>query len=155
MTSTIRRTRPGAALRNYRAPPALPRLLVASQYTFNIGFFAVLPYLADHLAGLGLAGWLVGLVLGLRTFSQQGMFVVGGADAFRWACLRGAAVFLGVLVAHARLMPGRPASAPAGVTRLRDRWGTLLHAPAFLTLTAAYSCRWWSAGRCACPGQQR
>ncbi|MFG3494689.1 MFS transporter [Streptomyces sp. NPDC047928] len=58
---------------------ALARLLIGSQFTFNIGFFAVLPYLADHLSGtLGLGGWLVGLVLGLRTFSQQGLFVVGG-----------------------------------------------------------------------------
>nr|WP_254705684.1 MFS transporter [Streptomyces vilmorinianum] len=58
----------------------LARLLIVSQFAFNIGFFAVLPYLADHLGGaLGLGGWLVGLILGLRTFSQQGMFVVGGA----------------------------------------------------------------------------
>lgn len=58
---------------------SLARLLITSQFAFNIGFFAVLPYLADHLSGtLGLGGWLVGLVLGLRTFSQQGMFVVGG-----------------------------------------------------------------------------
>ncbi|MFI6415451.1 MFS transporter [Streptomyces sp. NPDC050585] len=58
----------------------LARLLIASQFAFNTGFFAVLPYLAGHLGGtLGLGGWLVGLVLGLRTFSQQGLFVVGGA----------------------------------------------------------------------------
>ncbi|MFD8014245.1 MFS transporter [Streptomyces sp. NPDC058955] len=57
----------------------LARLLIGSQFAFNIGFFAVLPYLADHLAGtLGLGGAMVGLVLGLRTFSQQGLFVVGG-----------------------------------------------------------------------------
>ncbi|MDT9680500.1 MFS transporter [Streptomyces sp. TRM76323] len=59
---------------------ALARLLIGSQFAFNTGFFAVLPYLAGHLSGtLGLGGWLVGLVLGLRTFSQQGLFVVGGA----------------------------------------------------------------------------
>ncbi|WP_051717439.1 MFS transporter [Streptomyces sp. NRRL F-5727] len=57
----------------------LARLLILSQFAFNIGFFAVLPYLAAHLAGtLGLSGAVVGLVLGLRTFSQQGLFVVGG-----------------------------------------------------------------------------
>ncbi|MEV6311619.1 MFS transporter [Streptomyces sp. NPDC051840] len=56
------------------------RLLTATQFAFNTGFYAVLPYLAAHLGdGLGMAGWLVGLVLGLRTFSQQGLFVVGGA----------------------------------------------------------------------------
>ncbi|MEV8020361.1 MFS transporter [Streptomyces sp. NPDC086554] len=63
----------------------LARLLVSSQFAFNVGFFAVLPYLADHLSGsLGLGGWLVGLVLGLRTFSQQGLFVVGGALTDRY-----------------------------------------------------------------------
>lgn len=63
----------------------LARLLIGSQFTFNVGFFAVLPYLADHLSGtLGLGGWLVGLVLGLRTFSQQGLFVVGGALTDRY-----------------------------------------------------------------------
>ncbi|MBP2335756.1 MFS family permease [Saccharothrix coeruleofusca] len=58
----------------------LVRLLVVTQFAFNVGFYAVLPHLATHLSDqLGLAGWLVGLVLGLRTFSQQGLFVVGGA----------------------------------------------------------------------------
>ncbi|MEU3840381.1 MFS transporter [Streptomyces sp. NPDC028635] len=58
----------------------LLRLLILTQLAFNVGFFAVLPFLADHLGrGVGMAGWLVGLVLGLRTFSQQGLFVVGGA----------------------------------------------------------------------------
>ncbi|WP_150253798.1 MFS transporter [Nocardiopsis deserti] len=79
--SVLSRTtaRGAAALRGVCGLPALPLLLVGSQFAFNVGFFAVLPYLADHLGGaLGLAGWLVGLVLGLRTFSQQGLFVVGG-----------------------------------------------------------------------------
>ncbi|MDX6364763.1 MAG: hypothetical protein QOC85_3784 [Streptomyces sp.] len=45
----------------------------------------VLPYLATHLTDdLALGGGLVGLVLGLRTFSQQGLFVVGGACADRF-----------------------------------------------------------------------
>ncbi|GAA4694542.1 MFS transporter [Pseudonocardia yuanmonensis] len=49
------------------------------------GASRVLPYLATHLAeDLALAGGVVGLVLGLRTFSQQGLFVVGGALADRW-----------------------------------------------------------------------
>ncbi|MCX4675358.1 MFS transporter [Streptomyces sp. NBC_01433] len=61
------------------------RLLTGTQFAFNIGFYAVLPYLATHLgSGLGMAGWLVGLVLGLRTFSQQGLFVVGGALTDRY-----------------------------------------------------------------------
>ncbi|MFF5333782.1 MFS transporter [Streptomyces sp. NPDC013181] len=61
------------------------RLLTTTQLAFNIGFYAVLPYLATHLGtGLGMTGWLVGLVLGLRTFSQQGLFVVGGALTDRY-----------------------------------------------------------------------
>ncbi|MDQ4117781.1 MAG: MFS transporter, partial [Actinomycetota bacterium] len=61
------------------------RLLVLTQLAFNVGFYMVLPYLATHLAeDLGLAAALVGLVLGLRTFSQQGMFVVGGTLADRY-----------------------------------------------------------------------
>ncbi|WP_394432912.1 MDR family MFS transporter [Streptomyces sp. SGAir0957] len=60
-------------------PPYL-RLLTTTQLAFNIGFYAVLPYLAAHLTdSLALAGWAVGLVLGLRTFSQQGLFMIGGA----------------------------------------------------------------------------
>ncbi|MFE6165881.1 MDR family MFS transporter [Streptomyces sp. NPDC056486] len=63
----------------------LLRLLILTQLAFNIGFFAVLPFLAEHLGtAIGMAGWLVGLVLGLRTFSQQGLFVVGGALTDRY-----------------------------------------------------------------------
>ncbi|WP_121750134.1 MFS transporter [Streptomyces sp. E2N166] len=71
------------------APPTplspLLRLLIVTQLAFNVGFFAVLPFLSEHLGqGIGMAGWLVGFVLGLRTFSQQGLFVVGGALADRY-----------------------------------------------------------------------
>ncbi|MET8470321.1 MFS transporter [Streptomyces sp. NPDC006422] len=63
-----------------RGLPSYVRLLAGTQLAFNLGFYAVLPYLATHLSeSIGLAGWAVGLVLGLRTFSQQGLFVVGGA----------------------------------------------------------------------------
>ncbi|MBC7269284.1 MAG: MFS transporter, partial [Streptomyces sp.] len=65
--------------------PSLLRLLILTQLAFNLGFYAVLPFLAEHLGqGIGMAGWLVGCVLGLRTFSQQGLFVVGGALADRY-----------------------------------------------------------------------
>ncbi|MBR7673533.1 MFS transporter [Streptomyces daliensis] len=75
----------GGALRDLRVLPPLLRLLALTQLAFNVGFFAVLPYLAAHLGdGLGMGGWLVGLVLGLRTFSQQGLFVVGGVLTDRY-----------------------------------------------------------------------
>ncbi|MFJ8588280.1 MDR family MFS transporter [Streptomyces sp. NPDC093595] len=61
-----------------RLSPLL-RLLILTQLAFNVGFFAVLPFLTGHLGtAVGMAGWTVGFVLGLRTFSQQGLFVVGG-----------------------------------------------------------------------------
>lgn len=44
----------------------------------------LMSYLAGYLAGpLGLAAWAVGLVLGVRNFSQQGMFIEGGTLADR------------------------------------------------------------------------
>ncbi|WP_404200328.1 MDR family MFS transporter [Streptomyces tauricus] len=77
--------RPATLLRTFASFSPLLRLLVLTQLAFNIGFFAVLPFLAEHLGtAIGMAGWLVGLVLGLRTFSQQGLFVVGGALADRY-----------------------------------------------------------------------
>ncbi|MBB1256837.1 MFS transporter [Streptomyces sp. OF3] len=60
------------------------QLLMVNQFSINLGFFMLMPYLATHLSGtLGLAGWLVGLILGVRNFSQQGMFLVGGTLADR------------------------------------------------------------------------
>ncbi|MCT9145580.1 MDR family MFS transporter [Streptomyces violarus] len=65
--------------RLWRELSPLLRLLILTQLAFNVGFYAVLPFLAEHLGtAIGMAGWLVGFVLGLRTFSQQGLFVVGG-----------------------------------------------------------------------------
>ncbi|MEU0696365.1 MFS transporter [Streptomyces niveus] len=61
------------------------QLLMVNQFTINLGFYMLMPYLAAHLSGtLGLAGWLVGFVLGVRNFSQQGMFLVGGTLADRY-----------------------------------------------------------------------
>ncbi|MET7848652.1 MFS transporter [Streptomyces avermitilis] len=65
--------------RTWKDLSPLLRLLILTQLAFNLGFFAVLPFLAEHLGtAIGMAGWLVGFVLGLRTFSQQGLFVIGG-----------------------------------------------------------------------------
>jgi hypothetical protein len=60
------------------------RLLVVNQFGINLGFYMLMPYLANHLAGgLGMAAWTVGLVLGVRTLSQQGLFLLGGTLADR------------------------------------------------------------------------
>lgn len=72
-------------LDRYRSFPSSVRLLLLNQLTINIGFYMLIPYVADHLsAGLGLATWLVGLVLGVRNFAQQGMFLLGGSLADRF-----------------------------------------------------------------------
>ncbi|MFC9473115.1 MDR family MFS transporter [Nocardia sp. NPDC056952] len=60
------------------------QLLMVNQFGINLGFYMLMPYLAGYLAGpLGLAAWAVGLVLGVRNFSQQGMFLIGGTLADR------------------------------------------------------------------------
>lgn len=60
------------------------QLLMLNQFTINFGFYLLMPYLAGHLSvDLALAGWAVGLILGVRNFSQQGMFLIGGTLADR------------------------------------------------------------------------
>ncbi|UJB40324.1 MFS transporter [Streptomyces sp. A1-5] len=67
-----------------RSFPPAARLLMANQFAINLAFSMLMPYLAFHLSdGLGLAAWAVGLVLGVRNFSQQGMFLIGGTLADR------------------------------------------------------------------------
>lgn len=60
------------------------RLLMINQFGINLGFYMLMPYLAGYLAGpVGLAAWAIGLVMGVRNFSQQGMFILGGTLADR------------------------------------------------------------------------
>ncbi|MFJ3906523.1 MFS transporter [Streptomyces sp. NPDC090025] len=74
----------GGIWRQTRTFEPAVRLLFLNQLTINLGFYMLMPYLAAHLAdGLGMAAWSVGLVLGARNLSQQGMFLVGGALADR------------------------------------------------------------------------
>ena len=57
---------------------------MVNQFGINLGFYMLMPYLAAYLAGpMGLAAWVVGLVLGVRNFAQQGMFLIGGTMADR------------------------------------------------------------------------
>nr|WP_162145188.1 MFS transporter [Nocardia farcinica] len=68
----------------FRSFDMAARLLMINQFGINLGFYMLMPYLAGYLAGpLGLAAWAVGLVLGVRNFSQQGMFLIGGTLADR------------------------------------------------------------------------
>ena len=73
-----------AFLTRWRGFDGSARVLMLNQFGINMGFYLLMPYLAGYLAGpLGLAAWAVGLVLGVRNFSQQGLFVVGGTLADR------------------------------------------------------------------------
>jgi MFS family permease len=64
-------------------PPAI-RLLVVNQFGVNAGFYMLLPFLAGYLADdLGLSAAVIGLVLGVRNLSQQGLFLLGGSAADR------------------------------------------------------------------------
>ncbi len=70
-----------AQIRSFSRPS---RVLMINQFGASIGFYMLMPYLSSYLAGtLGLAAWAVGLVLGVRNSSQQGMFFVGGTLADR------------------------------------------------------------------------
>lgn len=74
----------GGTLAAFRSFPGSVRLLVINQFGINLGFYMLMPYLANHLStGLGMAAWTVGLVLGMRTLSQQGLFLLGGTLADR------------------------------------------------------------------------
>ncbi|MFJ6570482.1 MDR family MFS transporter [Streptomyces sp. NPDC091292] len=133
--------------RTWRHLSPLLRLLILTQGAFNIGFFAVLPFLAGHLAtAIGLAGWLVGLVLGLRTFSQQGFFVVGGALADRYGVrpvvLTGCALRIAgfVWLGYA----GSPATVVAAV--LLIGFAAALFSPAVESEVARQAVCWEKAG---------
>ncbi|MGW6395751.1 MFS transporter [Streptomyces sp. NPDC055103] len=83
MSTTTAPPRGGIWKQSRTFDPAV-RLLFLNQLTINLGFYMLMPFLAAHLAdGLGMAAWAVGLVLGARNLSQQGMFLVGGALADR------------------------------------------------------------------------
>ncbi|MFI7553214.1 MDR family MFS transporter [Micromonospora sediminimaris] len=60
------------------------QLLLINQLTINVGFYMLMPYLAGYLSNnLAMATWMVGLILGMRNLSQQGMFLIGGSLADR------------------------------------------------------------------------
>ena len=87
----------GSAARTVEAQRPAPALLLASQLVFNIGFYAVVPFLALVMTrDFGLAATAVGIVLGARVFSQQGLFLVGGMITDRWGPRR--AILTGCLV---------------------------------------------------------
>jgi len=73
-----------AALSLLRAQSRAVQVLMLNELSINIGFFMMFPYLAGHLRdGLGLSAWMVGMVMGIRVLSQQGLTVIGGTAADR------------------------------------------------------------------------
>lgn len=63
------------------------RLLVINQFGINVGFYMLLPFLAAYMSeNLGYSAAMIGLVLGIRNLSQQGMFLIGGTAADRLGC---------------------------------------------------------------------
>ncbi|WP_091737487.1 MFS transporter [Phenylobacterium immobile] len=60
------------------------KMLVINQFFISFGFSLVVPFIAVYLTkGLGLAPALVGLIIGLRMLSSNGMFLFGGSLADR------------------------------------------------------------------------
>ncbi|WP_329042237.1 MFS transporter [Streptomyces sp. NBC_00178] len=71
-------------LHEIRGLPLAIRLLLVNQLGVTTGFYLLIPYLATHLGDdLGLSAATVGVVLGVRTLSQQGLFLLGGSAADR------------------------------------------------------------------------
>ncbi len=128
-------------------PGSSDRVLLGTQLLFNLGFYAVVPFLALVLTeDFALGGAAVGLVLGIRTFSQQGMFLLGGmlADRFgaRTLILSGCAVrCLGFLTLSASLWSTDPALSWFVVGTVLTGLGGAMFSPALNTLVAAAETR--------------
>ncbi|MGW0737198.1 MFS transporter [Streptomyces sp. NPDC002851] len=75
--------------REMRGFPLAIRLLLVNQLGVNTGFYLLVPYLALHLSDdLGLSAAVVGIVLGVRNLSQQGLFLIGGSASDRLGARR-------------------------------------------------------------------
>ncbi|UGT55362.1 MFS transporter [Nocardia asteroides] len=71
-------------VRTFRTLPLSVRLLLTNQLVGNIGFYLLVPFLADYLLDdLALSAAVVGVVLGVRNLSQQGLFLIGGSASDR------------------------------------------------------------------------
>lgn len=71
-------------LREMRRFPLAVQLLLVNQLGVNTGFYLLIPYLATHLTeNLGMSAAVVGVVLGVRNLSQQGLFIIGGSASDR------------------------------------------------------------------------
>lgn len=71
-------------LRSFRSQSLTVQVLLINELTIYLSFAMLYPYLAIHFTrDLGFAAWMVGLILGIRTLSQQGLTIIGGSLADR------------------------------------------------------------------------
>ena len=102
--------------RDWQGMSPAARLLITNGLAFNLGFYMMMPFLAQHMgSGLGLAGWACGLVMGMRVFSQQGALPagrhlgdrIGYHPAIVWGCLVRS---IGLRAAGLGRVPAHPAA---------------------------------------------
>lgn len=75
------------ALSIWRLSPREIKILYIAVLSVNMGFFALIPYLALYLSeNLMWSMTLTGILLGVRQFSQQGFMFLGGIIADRRGC---------------------------------------------------------------------
>ena len=72
------------ALRQFLAQSRAVQVLLVNELTIFLSFYMLYPYLAVYFREtLGFSAWTVGLILGIRVLSQQGLNVIGGTLADR------------------------------------------------------------------------
>jgi predicted MFS family arabinose efflux permease len=72
-----------STLRQFRSFGRPARILFINEMGVTVALLMLAPYLADHMVhGIGVAVWIVGIVMSLRHFSE-GLFVIGGTLADR------------------------------------------------------------------------
>ncbi len=141
----IRFPHPPQSTRSMKTSPSRLEVpvLLGTQTLFNIGFYAVVPFLAVVLTeDFLLAATAVGLILGIRTFAQQGLFLVGGSLADRFGArsmiLIGCAVrAAGFFTLAASLWPATPKLWMFIVGTLLTGFGGALFSPGLNILVAA------------------
>lgn len=75
-----------------RSFPLAVQVLLVNTLGVSVGFYLLIPFLTAHLSGgLGMSATLVGVVLGVRTLSQQGLYLLGGSVSDRFGA-RGAII---------------------------------------------------------------
>jgi MFS family permease len=69
-------------IRRFRAQERPVQVLLINDLTIFLSFFMLFPYLATYFTEtLGFPAWVVGVILGVRVFCQQGLTILGGTLA--------------------------------------------------------------------------